>query len=74
LENKIYCFGGEMTASIAPKATDTIMNMLDISTNIGSTADELKNKWVTISTNTKNLNIRPRYEPQTMLLPDGKTM
>jgi hypothetical protein len=66
LANKIYCFGGA--------TTDPVMNMLDISSNIGSTSDELKNKWARIATNTNNIDIQPRDSAQTMQMPDGKTL
>lgn len=50
------------------------MTMLDISNNSGSTADDLKNKWATVTTNPNGLDIKSRDSPQAMQLPDGKTL
>lgn len=41
LSNKIYCFGG---ATQANELSDSTINVLDIVSNSGNTADELKDK------------------------------
>lgn len=48
--------------------------MLDIRSGSGSTLDELKNQWVTVTTNTNGLDIKTRMYTQSMQLPDGKTL
>ncbi|KAG2203959.1 hypothetical protein INT47_007542 [Mucor saturninus] len=48
--------------------------MLDISNTSETTADELMNKWVTVTTNTNGLDIKGRNGIATVPLPDGKTM
>lgn len=48
--------------------------MLDISAYSGSTAEELSDKWVTITTSNNNIDVKKRDGPQSMTLPDGKTM
>jgi hypothetical protein len=71
LSNKIYCYGG---ATQANELSDSTINVLDIVSNSGNTADELKDKWMTITSNTNGLNIQLKHSPQGMQLPDGKTM
>lgn len=71
MENDIFCFGGSTSY---PKASDTVMTKLGISANFGSTAEELKKKWAIVNTEINNLNIQARDTPQSMQLPDGKTL
>lgn len=73
LTNKIYCFGG-VGNDVNRTAFDAAMNMLDISSNIGSTADALKSKWEKVATASNNLDIQARDSPQFMQMPDGKTL
>ncbi|KAG2203960.1 hypothetical protein INT47_007543 [Mucor saturninus] len=48
--------------------------MLDIFNSSKSTADQLKDRWETITTNTAGIDLKARDAPQTVQLPDGKTM
>lgn len=50
------------------------MVMLDIFNNSGSTAVEMKDRWVTVTTNTNGVDLSSRDLPQVMQLPDGKTL
>ncbi|KAG2204591.1 hypothetical protein INT47_012650 [Mucor saturninus] len=71
LATKIYCFGGRLQSNVYP---DTNMVMLDILNYSGSTAEEFKNRWVTVTTNPNGLEISQRGGIATVPLPDGKTM
>lgn len=71
LATKIYCFGGRL---LDQKTGDTSMIMLDIFNSSGTTADEFKDKWVTVTTNTNGLDIKGRNGISTVPLPDGKSM
>jgi hypothetical protein len=72
LKQSILFLGGLTTAEGG--VSDNSMIMLDILSNSEITADELKDKWATVTTYTNGLNIQPRDVPQTMQLPDGKTL
>lgn len=71
LSKKIYCIGGKIDIN---GGLDNSVNVLDIAAYSGSTADELNDKWQTISSNISELNIKLPSLPQSMALPDGKSM
>lgn len=72
LSDKIYCFGGLTTAGTS--FPDSTMVMLDIVNGSGSTLDELKDQWVTVTTFPNGLDITTRAYTQSMQLSDGKTL
>lgn len=72
LSNKIYCFGGSTSADLS--FPDSTMVMLDIVNGSGSTLDELKNQWVTVTTYPNGLDITTRVFTQSTQLPDGKSL
>lgn len=72
MSKKIYCYGGLTDAE--GDISDVSMVMLDVFNNSGSTADEMKDKWVTITTNTNGVDLNSRDFPQIMQLPDDKTL
>ncbi|KAG2202470.1 hypothetical protein INT47_013086 [Mucor saturninus] len=71
LSKKIYCYGGLTDAE--GDIADVSMVMLDVFNNSGSTADEMKDRWTTVTTNTNGVKLNSREAPQIMQL-DDKTL
>lgn len=69
LSKSIYCFGGVPVGGTIN--TDSTINMLDLTISNGDTAAEIQKKWVTVSSDTNDVNIQARYRPQGIALPDG---
>ncbi|KAG2202471.1 hypothetical protein INT47_013087 [Mucor saturninus] len=72
LSKKIYCYGGLTDAD--GTISDVSIVMLDVFNNSGSTADEMMNRWVTVTTNTNGVDLNARDFPQIMQMPDDKTL
>ncbi|KAI9253103.1 hypothetical protein EDC94DRAFT_620243 [Helicostylum pulchrum] len=73
LSQKIYCFGGS-TGSDVDSVLDSNLMYLDIVYGSGNSTKELATRWTTIAANTNGVNIQSRRNPQSMVLPEGKTM
>ncbi|KAI7871988.1 uncharacterized protein EV154DRAFT_529417 [Mucor mucedo] len=72
LSKKIYCYGGLTDAD--GTISDVSIVMLDVFNSSGSTADEMMNRWVTVTTNTNGVDLKARDFPQIMQMPDDKTL
>ncbi|GAA5804779.1 hypothetical protein HPULCUR_010286 [Helicostylum pulchrum] len=55
-------------------SADSSLMYLDIVYSSGNSTKELATRWTTIAANTNGVNIQSRRFPQSMVLPDGKTM
>ncbi|KAI8367177.1 hypothetical protein EDC96DRAFT_564753 [Choanephora cucurbitarum] len=70
LDRKVYCYGG----FVANTQADDSMVVLDINKNGGDTIGNLNGQWEPASPATNNIKFGRRAYPQTVALPDGKSL
>lgn len=54
--------------------SDSNLMYLDIVYSSGNSTKELADKWTNITPMTNNASVQPRDNPQSTVLPDGKTL
>ena len=73
MSQRIYCFGGSASSDV-DAISDSNLMYLDIVNGSGISTAELATKWTPITSITNGINIQSRDNPQSMVLPDGKTL